>query len=334
MVGLGVLRKAIDRNAVNGLWRSARDEGGRPSRPCPVCAGAMSEVTSPGEAPPVDVCVRCHMMWFDGGEWDAMPAISPPPSEAPVLSEEARARWAFYKMEQIRREAEFEDGMRGGPPDAWWKWIPALFSLPVEMRTPSLARLPLVTWGFAGVCLLIFFLVGADIGSAASRWGFVPGEAWRWGGMTPLSSLFLHAGWWHLLPNLYFLLVFGDDVEDFLGHARAAMLLAVAGMLGCAAHAAVAPSSLTPLIGASGAISGIICFYSLLHPHARIGLFVRYYFRGEWLQVSARTAFVLWMAIQFFGVYLQREGQSEVSALAHLGGVLAGIGAWMIWRDQ
>jgi len=332
LVGLGVLRKSIDREAVNFVWRTARDGLGIPSRTCPICAVAMSEVSVRAEPLDVDVCTRCHMVWFDGGELDAMPIISGPPPP-PELSPQAKAAIALNKIDHIREQAE-EYGMEARAPDSMWKMIPGLLYLPVEMDSRSLSRWPLVTWGFAALALLFFLMTMDGLSQAIERWGFIPANPLRAGGMTMIFSALLHGGWAHLLGNLYFLLIFGDDVEEYLGTAKMTLLMAVAAMCGCLFHYVVYSDSHVPLIGASGAISGVICFYSLLHPHARIGMLVRYYMHGGWINFSARTAFLLWMLWQFAGTWMQLKGFSNVSALGHLGGVLAGILAWAAWRDQ
>lgn len=332
-VGLGVLRKTLERSAVNNLWRSARDGNGKPARPCPVCAAAMTEVTTTGEQLHIDVCVRCHMMWFDGGELDAMPETTAPPPP-PEMSPAARAALAIHKVEQIRREAETSQGIEGRAPDSMWKVIPSIFALPVEMDTRFLMRQPLVTWLFGLIALFAFISALPDLSQAIDRWGFSPGMPFRYGGMTMLTFMFMHGSWWQLLLNLYFLLIFGDDVEDYLGHARMMILLVAGGMSGCLFHAAAGVNPVTPLIGASGAISGVLCFYSLLHPHARIGFLIRSIYRVGWIHVSARAAFAGWILIQFLAMHFELQGFENVSAFAHLGGVLVGILMWVKWRDQ
>lgn len=273
------------------------------------------------------------MVWFDGGEMETMPAITMVTDEA-TLSPRAKTALAIHQVNMLREQAEREREGEGEAPDEWWKWIPAWFALPVELHARSLLRWPLLTYGMAAAMLLVFALTMQDLRGAIEQWGFVPGHPFRYGGMTMLFSCLLHGGALHLLGNLYFLLIFGDDVEDYLGAPRMAMMLVVAAIAGCLFHTLAGQDSMVPVIGASGAISAVLCFYSLLHPHARIGLLVRYYFRAGWIGFSARTAFVLWILWQFVGVWLQINGFSNVSALAHLGGVLVGILAWGLWRDQ
>jgi len=254
----------------------------------------------------------------------------------PELSEKARAVLAYHKIQQIKERAQEEPDFGVPVPDAWWQFIPALFSMPVEMHERSLSRWPLVTWGTAALAVLIFFLTNNDLSRAFSEWGFIPANPLRHGGLTLLSSMMLHGGLLHLLVNVYFLMIFGDDVEEYLGPPKLALLIALASITGCLFHFTIHPESEIPLIGISGAVSAILCFYSLLHPHARIGVLVgRFWMWGlGWLTMSSRTAFVVWLALQGVGMWLQIEGLSNVSAMAHLGGVLVGLFAWYLWRDQ
>lgn len=295
----------------------------------------MSEVTTGESTAPtmVDVCCKCHMVWFDGGEFDTLPKL-PVDSTEENLSPKAKAALAFQKINLIREQTEREGQGDGESPDTWWKWVPALFSLPVELHSRSLLRWPLVTYFFAAAMILAYLISWPDPQGTIDQWGFVPGHPFRYGGMTLIISSLLHGGWLHLIGNLYFLLIFGDDVEEFLGPPRLVMMMVVAALSGCLFHTLSGSLDMVPLIGASGVISAILCFYSLLHPHARIGLLVRFYMRSGWVGFSARTAFVLWILWQFIGAWLQLRGFNHVSAFAHLGGALVGILAWAVWRDQ
>jgi membrane associated rhomboid family serine protease len=161
----------------------------------------------------------------------------------------------------------------------------------------------------------------------------VPAEPFRMGGLTFATSLLLHAGLLHLFGNLYFLFVFGDNVEDTLGPLRFAILLVIASLAGDVAHILADPQSEVPLVGASGGISGVIAFYALRFPHARLGFLFRigfHYFR--WVNLPAWSAFLLWCGLQVYGAYEQILGFSIVSALAHLSGAGVGVAWWAVSR--
>src|SRR5204863_2757777 len=99
-----------------------------------------------------------------------------------------------------------------------------------ELDTPGLSRLPLLTWSLSVAILIVSTLAFLDLQNAIDRFGLIPAEAWRYGGFTFISSFFLHAGIWHLVGNLYFFLVFGDNVEDYLGRWKFACLLLVSAL--------------------------------------------------------------------------------------------------------
>src|SRR6059058_4874401 len=154
----------------------------------------------------------------------------------------------------------------------------------------------------------------------------------RWG-VTFLTSFFLHAGVLHLIGNIYFLFVFGDDVENFLRPFRYLALIAFAALIGDLAHIAADPSSQIPCVGASGGIAGVIIFYALNFPEVKLGFLLRYgWWWFRWIRLRAWFVFVLWILFQAVGAWEQVAGISAVSSLAHIGGAVVGFVAWVFWR--
>jgi membrane associated rhomboid family serine protease len=151
-------------------------------------------------------------------------------------------------------------------------------------------------------------------------------------GLTFVTSFFLHAGIIHLVGNMYFLLVFGDGVENFLRPLRYIALIAMAAFLGDVVHIASEPNSTIPCIGASGGIAGVITFYALSFPQAKIGFLRRYFFYFHWIRLPAWFVFLLWIFFQIIGVYEQKIGVSSVSSFARLGGAAVGLAAWAVYR--
>ena len=146
--------------------------------------------------------------------------------------------------------------------------------------------------------------------------------------MTFLTSFFLHAGLFHLIGNLYFLLVFGDNTEDVLGKRRFLLLVAAAAVAGDITHILADPRATIPCVGASGGISGILAYYCLRFPTARVGLVG--WFR--WLRVPVRLMFAVWVAMQIIDAYWILEGIGDVAVFAHLGGATVGVLFW--WWTQ
>ncbi len=99
-------------------------------------------------------------------------------------------------------------------PSEYWQFIPAMLGMPVEVNAPSLSRIPWLTYGLAAVLVGVFVLTVRNLPMTIAEYGFVPAEMWRHGGATFITSFFLHGGAWHLIGNVYFLLIFGDNVED------------------------------------------------------------------------------------------------------------------------
>lgn len=332
-VGLGVLRRTMLKPAVNRMWQAAGDAARPTSARCPACRKAMlyAPVEGGAERVEVDVCRRCHLVWFDVGEHERLPA--PPPAPAETLSPHARTAAALLRVEMLARRADDESEFSGEMPDEWWKWIPALFGLPVEQQAPGMTRLPVLTWFLAAALILCGVLAATSADDLAQEFGFIPAYPLRWGGLTLLTYIFIHGGAWHLASNLYFLLTFGDDVEERLGRPRFALLLLASAVLGALAHALLEPRADIPLVGVSGGVSGLLVYYSLQFPRARIAFLIRHYYFGRWLTMPAWFAFILWMLLQFAGMWLQVAGFGQVSAAAHLGGVAAGIWLWLAWRN-
>lgn len=142
---------------------------------------------------------------------------------------------------------------------------------------------------------------------------FVPVE------LTLVTSVFLHLSLFHLAGNMLFLWVFGDNVEDAMGHGRFLLFFLLCGTAASLAHALVAPDSHRPLIGASGGVSGVVAAYVILYPRVRIwGLFLK----GIPLRVPAYGAIGFWFVFQFVSALV---GVDEgVGWFAHLGGFVAG----------
>ena len=151
------------------------------------------------------------------------------------------------------------------------------------------------------------------------------------GWATLVSSMFLHGGLMHLGGNMLFLWVLGDNVEDSLGHARFVAFYLIAGILAALAHAAVDPGSEIPMIGASGAISGVIGAYLVLHPKAPIKTLIWYFI--IWL--PAWVVLGLWMGFQLLSAAMATGGEGGgVAWWAHIGGFAAGAVLIVFMRQR
>ncbi len=330
---IAILRKTVERAAVNHLWAAVRESTREGERPCPACERPMRHVALSHLAHPLhlDVCRSDALVWFDPTEFESLPPRpTDPEDDEALLPLEARMILAKAHVDAISRDADIQRGAE--PPDEAWKLVPAFFGMPVEHTGRALARLPWATW-MLGAAIVIFSLLSyLDLGKAAEDFGLIPADPWRLGGLTFLSSFFLHGSAGHLLTNLYFLLVFGDDAEDYLGSGRYLLVLSLSTVAGAAAHVLAGPNSTVPLIGASGGISGLILVYGLQYPRARISLLFQLpMFIFRWIHLRAWAYLLFWIALQIFGAYRQVEAVTQVSFFAHLGGAVVGLLYWFLW---
>jgi membrane associated rhomboid family serine protease len=207
--------------------------------------------------------------------------------------------------------------------------------LPLRDINPT-RRVPYVTYLFIALNLGVFayqFLSLSPVENQlfVHRHGVVP--LFLLSGYGPslstlVSSTFMHGGIAHLGSNMWFLHIFGDNVEDALGHFRYAAFYLCAGVAAAIAHAFMEPGSQLPLVGASGAISGVLGGYLLMFPRARVVTFVPLFFLFE---LPAFVFILIWFGIQVFSGFgaLGSAQNVGVAFFAHVGGFLAGV-AWLL----
>ena len=274
-------------------------------------------------------------MWFDAREFKQLPVVAEKPKPlqaAPLEAREANGRRPDRHAEMAQWEAPEGRGLGGAPPEEPWKWIPVVFGLPVESDVEPVRSIPWLTWGLVVVLALVYLVTFRNLKGVVEQLGFVSGSgvpsrrARTW-----LTSFFLHAGLLHLLTNGYFLLIFGDNVEDYLGRWRYLALLVLRDDLRRLATCSWSLRGELPSIGASGGISGVIVFYALKFPRVRLAFPWCWFY---WVRTPALRRPLLWYLLQFLGAAVQVSGQSNVSSLAHSCGALVGLAAWIVWRNR
>jgi membrane associated rhomboid family serine protease len=141
------------------------------------------------------------------------------------------------------------------------------------------------------------------------------------------TSMFLHGSWMHLIGNMWFLWLFGNNIEDSMGHARFVVFYVLSGVAAALLQVAISPASGIPMVGASGAISGVMGAYLVLYPRVRVYTMVPIGFFLTSVALPAWTMLLYWMAIQFLSglVGLFGEERGGVAFWAHMGGFVAGI---------
>lgn len=298
------------------------------TRLCPFCQSPMKLAQVPQPPLALDSCRTCTMIWFDAGKFEQLPeGVLETPEDALARALEAEAQW---KIDQQRDR----NSLSNEPPDKAWKWIPAFLGLPVKFESAEMTQLPWATWSLSAVIAIISIIAFSHLEAAVETFGLIPAEAWRYGGATLLTSFFIHGGIFHLFGNLYFFLLFGGEVENCIGRWRFFLLLLLSTITGDFLHMLFNAHSEAPLIGASGGISGVLVFYAVQFPRAKLSFLFRLWFRFVWVHIPSWVAFAVWLLFQVLGAYWQVSGSSHVASLAHLGGVLTGFIFWLVWRKQ
>lgn len=193
-----------------------------------------------------------------------------------------------------------------------------------------------VTWGLMGLNVAAFvvqLMSGSDVVQLVYGLGAVPAfltgrvpggdPVLVW--LTPLTSLFLHGGLLHLGGNMLYLWIFGNNVEEAMGHGRFLAFYLVCGALATGGHVLANPASEVPVIGASGAISGVLAAYLLLFPHARVLTLIPLGFFTRLVYIPAVALLGFWILIQVVSGLLAPQDGAGVAWFAHIGGFLAGL---------
>ena len=219
---------------------------------------------------------------------------------------------------------------------------------PISDDNPRIGT-PYVTWSVIGACVLVFFWqvsLGASGGEIAIyEFGMIPARLFGTAALDPeltavpawstmFTSMFMHGGWLHLGFNMLFLWIFGDNVEDCMGHARYLIFYLVCGVAAALAQAFVSPGSTIPMVGASGAISGVLGAYLLLHPRATVrtviflGIFV------TMMHLPALIVLGLWFLMQLVSAAFSNSGEAGVAFWAHVGGFVAGMALVPLFKKR
>ena len=199
---------------------------------------------------------------------------------------------------------------------------------------------PLITWLILAACIAAFiWQLGLDQQAhaiAIHSLGFIPALLFTEASLPPdlqivpvwltvFTSMFLHGGWLHLISNMLYLWVFANNVEDAMGHWRFVVFYLLCAVVAAIAHGVPAPESEIPMIGASGAISGVLGAYLVLHPLSRITVVVPLGFILYPLRLPAGIVLLVWFGLQLLSSAGVDPDEPGVAFLAHIGGFVAGV---------
>lgn len=232
-------------------------------------------------------------------------------------------------------------------------------TFPLSDNNPTL-RTPVMTWLILGVMFAVWFTVqggGLDpmkLAASVCNWGMVPGELTHRAPLgytipmgnglgcqidnspinilTPITSMFLHGGWGHILGNALFFWVFGNNIEDSMGPGRFLVFYLLCGLIAAATQVLVQPASPVPTVGASGAISGVLGAYLVLYPRARVNTLIFFFI----VSLPAWLLLIWWFGMQVIAAYmtpLRADVSSGVAVWAHIGGFVSGVLLIKVFSD-
>ncbi|HEV7767675.1 MAG TPA: rhomboid family intramembrane serine protease [Thermoanaerobaculia bacterium] len=209
--------------------------------------------------------------------------------------------------------------------------------IPLRDRNPR-RTFPFVTYGLVGLNVAAFLWqvsLGARLEEVLFDYAFIPARFWVTGNwladmMTIVISMFLHGGLLHIGSNMLYLWIFGDNIEDRLGHGRFLVFYLACGFIATYAHAIFSPGSRIPAIGASGAIAGVLGAYLVLFPKARVLTLIPIFIFITIRELPAILLLGVWFILQLFsGVgslgVTDAQDMGGVAYFAHIGGFVAGL---------
>lgn len=210
--------------------------------------------------------------------------------------------------------------------------------IPISDDNPA-HRVPVLNYGLIAVCVAVFLwqLSAGDAGyeRLIAAYGFTPASVFGGGSsafagtsagwITVATSMFLHGGLLHLAGNLLYLWIFGNNIEDAMGHARYLLFYLACGIGAALSEGAIYPGSEVPMVGASGAISGVLAAYLLIFPRARVTVIVPLGILLYPLKIAAIYVIGFWFVAQIFEAAMSPPGEPGVAWWAHIGGFLVGL---------
>jgi len=214
--------------------------------------------------------------------------------------------------------------------------------IPLRDKNPS-GTFPLITVFLIIINVVVFIYqlsLRGNITSFFHHYALIPANNVFWGESPRMSrapvlfpfftSMFLHGGWLHVFGNMWYLWIFGDNIEDRLGHVRCLIFYFLCGIGAAVTHVALNPHSIAPCVGASGAIAGVLGAYLICFPFARVVTLVPIFFYFTVIELPAIILLAFWFVLQFFSGTLSiaataQTGGSGIAWWAHVGGFIMGM---------
>ncbi len=213
-----------------------------------------------------------------------------------------------------------------------------MFFFPLSDQNPTKNK-PIICWIIITICIILFFwqqtLSNENQGKLILSFGMIPSVIFGFrelsyelilipSELTIFTSIFLHGGWMHLIGNMMYLYIFGDNIEDCMGKFRFIIFFGLCGVIAALSQSYVNLQSPIPMIGASGAVSGVLGGYLLLFPKAKIRVFFWFLIFIKIFNVPSLIVLGGWLLIQFFSFDLN-SSDSNIAYAAHIGGFISGM---------
>ena len=213
-----------------------------------------------------------------------------------------------------------------------------MFVFPFADENPT-NKIPIINWLIIFICSITFLKYIFEYNYVQEQlfvsFGMIPAVLFGYSElstqlqiipacMTIITSMFLHGGWMHLIGNMMYLYIFGDNIEDKLGKAKFLVFYLITGTIAALTQALLDPSSTIPMIGASGAIAGILGGYLVMYPKANIKVFFWFIIFFKVFRIRAFIVLVGWILIQFFSFSGEELNSGGVAYGAHIGGFVSG----------
>ena len=289
--------------------------GSEKDRACPRCNFPMEKYNYGYDSGIIlDRCHACTGVWVDANEVRRLARYVKGHPKLNQLAESLAAH--------TREREDFTGDIRVAPLAIFYAWIG--LAVPYADDTPK-ETVPFVTYAllFTNLFVMVWLYYAVDDWQEVfSTYGMVPAKvaAGRgWGSL--ITSMFLHGGLGHLCGNMLFLWIFGDNVEDRLGHLRFVVFYLVAGIVADLFFLALHAGGTTPVIGASGAISGVMGAYLVFFPRARLRVLTPH----TSATIAAAWYVMAWFVLQVAYVYVELQGSVGVAFSAHMAGFIAGV---------
>jgi len=218
------------------------------------------------------------------------------------------------------------------------------FFLPLYDDNPT-GRNPVVTYTLIGLCVVVFlWQLGQNADAIAYSYGMIPARLFGSAELPPdldavppwatiFTSMFIHSGWLHIGGNMLFLWIFGNNIEDVLGHFRYLLLYLLSGVAAAMGQALFDPASTIPMVGASGAVAGVLGAYLLIYPNANVHVLVLIIIIVRIVTIPAWTMLGVWFGAQLLSG-LMSKGGAGVAFWAHVSGFVAGLVLVLLMRPR